>query len=70
MPLLVLGPFEVPSVEQVLASDHASDWLKSSMAELVEQDPDSAKLEAFWLYMIMKQRTNANLRTANHQHRI
>ncbi|MEJ8563412.1 hypothetical protein QTO30_20745 [Yoonia sp. GPGPB17] len=57
----MLGPFEVPSVEQVLASDHVSDWLKRSVAQLVEQDPATAKQEAFWLYMIMNQRAKATL---------
>lgn len=57
----MLGPFEVPSVEQVLASEHASDWIKRSVAELVEQDPATAKQEAFWLYLIMNQRAKATL---------
>ena len=55
----MLGPFEVPSVEEVLASDHASDWLKRSLAELLEQDPDEAIQQAYMLYMVMKHRPEA-----------
>lgn len=57
----MLGPFEVPSVEKVLESDHASDWLKRSVAELAELDPASARIEALWLYLIMKQREQAEI---------
>ncbi len=57
--LTVQGPFEVPSAGRVLVSKHASNWLKSSVAELITKDPVTAKQEAFWLYMIMKQRTQA-----------
>ncbi len=55
----MLGPLKVPSVGRVLASKHASNWLKSSVAELITKDPVAAQQEAFWLYMIMKQRANA-----------
>jgi len=57
----VLGPIEVPSVQEVLESEHASDWLKRSVAELVELDPASARIEALWLYLIMKQREKAEI---------
>ncbi|WP_299749721.1 hypothetical protein [uncultured Tateyamaria sp.] len=55
----MLGPFDVPSVEEVLASDHESDWLKRSVAELSEQDPDEAIQQAYELYVILKYRPEA-----------
>ncbi len=55
----MLGPIDVPSVEEVLASDHESAWLKRSVAELLEQDPDEAIQQAYKLYVILQHRPEA-----------
>lgn len=60
-----LGAAKVPTIEEVLADQSASDWLKSTLRAAIQRDPVDAAIDADFLAKVLARHSKAALSCAN-----